>query len=113
MTSVNQHVRGLDESHVSALCIDTEAVRRVKRGEGRGGEGVAAGANVAPKYTQDCCCPDGDLSLTGPFTILKHFSSKCCTLRKKDLYAFSQAAKLFIGLEPVMASNLLRSSPLL
>lgn len=37
MTSVNQHVRGLYESHVSALCIDTRAVRSVKRVEQRGG----------------------------------------------------------------------------
>lgn len=83
-------------------CVLTQRLSEALR-EG-GGERVrgAAGANVAPKYTQDCCCPDGDLSLT----ILKHFSSKCCTLRRKDLYAFSQAGKLLIGLEPVMASNL-------
>lgn len=81
MTTVNQHVRGFDESHVSASCVDTEAVRSVKGGEQSGGRGEAAGANVAPKYTQACCCPNEDFSLIGAFTPLKQFSSKCRTLR--------------------------------
>lgn len=87
MTSVKQHVRGVDESHVSTLCIDTEAVRSVRGGQG----GEAAGANVAPKYTQDRRCPDRDLSLTGAFAILKWFSSKLLYTEKKGFVCFQSS----------------------
>lgn len=78
---------------MKAMCPPCVLTQRLSEALGEG-RWEAAGANVAPKYTQDRRCPDGDLSLTGAFAVLKWFSSKCWTLRRKDLYAFSKAAKL-------------------
>lgn len=54
--SLNQHTASVDESHVSILSIDTEAVGvRVLCG-------LAAGPDAALKYTQERRCSDRDLS---------------------------------------------------
>lgn len=53
---LNPRTPSADESHVSILSIDTEAVGvRALCGE-------AAGLDVALKYTQERCCSDRDLS---------------------------------------------------
>lgn len=54
--SLNQHAPSADESHVSLLSIDTEAVGvRALCGE-------AAGVDVAFEYAQERRCSDRDLS---------------------------------------------------